>query len=284
MSLPAWSNTPPEADRPARKVTGGGSDLHEVTAGPFRISAVVFPPHLHIPSHYHEKACVSVILEGRFLQEFPGRSCDCPSGSVLAKPAGERHVDRWFSVASRHVIIEVEEAEPGDLGACREVIQRISHGSDPGVGVLARRISTELARPDDVTPTALQGLALLTLSRLLRDRDPVNGRSRVQPWLSRVREVLHGHFRSAPALTSLAREAGVHPDYLSRAFVARFGVSISEYVRGLRVEAALAELATSDASLASVAQRCGFSDQSHLTRLVKQRTGLTPREYRDAHR
>jgi AraC family transcriptional regulator len=225
-----------------------------------------------------------VILEGRFLQEFPGKSCDCPSGSVLAKPAGERHVDRWFAAASRHVIIEVDETGPEGLGACREVIRGIRHGTDPGVTLLARRITEELARPDDVTPTALQGLALLTLSRLIRDRRPVSGGRAAPAWLNRVREVLHGQFRSAPALSSLAREAGVHPDYLSRAFVARFGVSISEYVRGLRVEAALADLAMTDTPLASVAQRCGFSDQSHLTRLVKRRTGLTPREYREVHR
>jgi AraC family transcriptional regulator len=274
----------PKERRAALEVTGGGSDLREVIAGPFRVSAVVFPPHLYLPSHYHEKACVSVILEGRFLQEFPGRACDCPSGSVLAKPAGERHVDRWFAAPSRHVIIEVDETGPEDLGICREIVHRISHGTDPGVALLARRIAGELARPDDVTPTALQGLALLTLSRLIRDRRRVSGRRVVPAWLKRVREFLHGEFRSAPALSVLAREAGVHPDYLSRVFGARFGVSIGEYVRALRVDAALAELATTDVPLARVAQRCGFSDQSHLTRLVKQRTGLTPREYREVHR
>jgi AraC family transcriptional regulator len=271
-----------EAD--ALEVTGGGNEVREQVAGPFRISSVVFRPHLHLPSHYHERACVSVILEGRFLQEFPTRTCDCPRDAVLAKPAGERHADRWFAAPTRHLIIEVEEAGSDGLGACCEVIRRVGHGTDPGIALLARRMLAELARPDDLTPTALEGLALQAFTRMLRTRRRVPGPGRVPEWLTRTREQLHGCFRTAPALQALAREAGVHPDYLSRAFVARYGVSISEYVRLLRVEAALAELVATDAPIASVAQRCGFSDQSHLTRLVKHRTGITPRQYREAHR
>ena len=43
-------------------------------------------------------------------------------------------------------------------------------------------------------------------------------------------------------------------------------------------------MAASDAPLAQIALAAGFCDQSHLTRLCKDRLGMTPAEYRAIHR
>jgi AraC-like DNA-binding protein len=60
-------------------------------------------------------------------------------------------------------------------------------------------------------------------------------------------------------------------------------VTIGEYVRRLRVEAAALRLAASNESISAIAHGTGFSDQSHLTRVFKQRMGVTPGRYRVAH-
>ena len=77
-----------------------------------------------------------------------------------------------------------------------------------------------------------------------------------------------------------AREAGVHPAHLSRAFRDRYRETIHGRVRRLRLEWAARRLVESDDPIAGIALAAGFADQSHLTRALKAHTGLTPAAYR----
>lgn len=150
--------------------------------------------------------------------------------------------------------------------------------------VLARRMLAEINEGDAAAPLALEGLAFELLARIHRGRQQDAALDAAPSWLGRVREYLHDNFRSRVRLADLAQVAGVHPDHLSRTFSAVLGTNCGAYQRRLRLEAAMVELAGSDAPFATVAHRCGFSDQSHLTRAVKRATGVTPTAYRAAHR
>ena len=68
--------------------------------------------------------------------------------------------------------------------------------------------------------------------------------------------------------------------HLTRTFRRHYGHSIGSYVRALRLEWALGELAASDQPISHVACAAGFSDQSHFTRECKKRHGVTPGLYR----
>ncbi len=261
-------------------VTSGGDVPNKVEAGPFRVSTARFPPDLHIPSHYHERGCVSILLSGRFEQRFRTRVCDCPPGVVLAKPPGERHVDRWFGTWSRHVIIEIDPTRHEDLGPSRAVAEEVFHEPHLGADVLAHELSQELRLADSLTPVAVEGLVLQLLAAVRR-RGLVSGRAAEAPrWLLEARDYVHDNFRSSIRLSDVAEIAGVHPDSLSRRFPAVFSATVGEYVRRLRVEAAADLLANSDAPIAAIALEVGFSDQSHLTRVFKRRVGMPPGRYR----
>jgi AraC family transcriptional regulator len=84
-------------------------------------------------------------------------------------------------------------------------------------------------------------------------------------------------------IATIAAEVGVHPVHLARAFRARYGTSPGAYLRRLRLEAAMAELAGSD-PLARIAHRAGFSDQSHFTRAFKAAFGTAPGQWRAIRR
>jgi AraC-like DNA-binding protein len=76
----------------------------------------------------------------------------------------------------------------------------------------------------------------------------------------------------------------LHPVYLARSFRERYGVSIGEYLRRVRLDWAAAQLAATETSLAVLAADAGFADQSHFTRAFKRHAGLTPARYRRAVR
>jgi AraC family transcriptional regulator len=94
-----------------------------------------------------------------------------------------------------------------------------------------------------------------------------------------VVELLHERAPAAPSLADLAAEAGVHPAHLSRAFRRRFGMTVCEYSRKLRLEWAAARL-IEERSLAQIAVEAGFADQSHFTRSFRRHFGVTPGRYR----
>jgi AraC family transcriptional regulator len=98
------------------------------------------------------------------------------------------------------------------------------------------------------------------------------------PWVDRVRQTVR-EATELPAVSDLAREVGVHRVYLARAFREHCGVSITGYMRRVRLERTKRLLA-GPLSLAEVATEAGFSDQSHMTRAVRAAFGATPRALR----
>jgi len=58
------------------------------------------------------------------------------------------------------------------------------------------------------------------------------------------------------------------------------GKSLSDYVLQQKMERAKELLRTSDEPLSTLAERLGFSGQSHFCRVFKDRVGLTPARFR----
>jgi len=58
------------------------------------------------------------------------------------------------------------------------------------------------------------------------------------------------------------------------------GVSAQEYIQTKVIEVAKKRLFDVDKSISEIAYELGFRYPQHFTRLFKQRTGLTPNEYR----
>ncbi len=97
----------------------------------------------------------------------------------------------------------------------------------------------------------------------------------------RARDLLEARFSRSVRLAELARECGISPFQLVRAFHAAFGAPPHAYLMQVRVRRARTMLSRGE-SISSVAFACGFVDQSHLTRVFKRHFGLTPGAYRRA--
>lgn len=94
---------------------------------------------------------------------------------------------------------------------------------------------------------------------------------------------LRENFSRAISLQELADLAELNPFVLLRQFRDERGVTPHEYLQIFRVNEAKRQIFLG-APLAEVAQNCGFSDQSHLTRQFKRRAGVTPGHFAAATR
>ena len=253
-----------------------------IDTGAFRISRVAFAPG-RLPRHYHDRACLTVILRGSFVERFAARALDCRAGGVLIKPPGESHSDEF--AGSSQIIIEPDERAAIRLGGVDRVFHQISYGRSGLATALAQRIAGELELTDPFTPLAVEGLALELLADSFRARAHAGrpSSSVPPPWLARVREQLDDERRRI-TLSELAALAAVHPAYLARLFRRCYGVSIGQYARRARLDWVARELLESTEPLSLIAISAGFADQSHLTRVFRRHRGCTPGQYRTRFR
>ncbi|MHB8960766.1 MAG: helix-turn-helix transcriptional regulator [Candidatus Limnocylindrales bacterium] len=81
-----------------------------------------------------------------------------------------------------------------------------------------------------------------------------------------------------------ARAVGVSPSHFSHLVHERTGLSFTVLLRQARIELACDLLMNTDEPLASIAQRCGFYDQSHFTKVFARARRVTPRQFREQSR
>lgn len=88
------------------------------------------------------------------------------------------------------------------------------------------------------------------------------------------------HFASKLTLEEVAEFVHLNPAYFSTLFKQTVGSSFKEYVTMVRIEESKRLLANTDYALIDIAVATGFEDQSYFSKVFKQYTGLTPKQYR----
>lgn len=98
--------------------------------------------------------------------------------------------------------------------------------------------------------------------------------------LKQVDEFIAENISDQIRLSELAALVGLSEFHFQRSFTACRGVSPHKWVQQHRVETAKALLPQQ--SIAQVAAHCGFANQSHMNRIFKAQTGVTPLAYKKA--
>ncbi|WP_250001757.1 AraC family transcriptional regulator [Actinoplanes sp. M2I2] len=97
-----------------------------------------------------------------------------------------------------------------------------------------------------------------------------------------VRELVEDRLGQALPLRELAAATGLSVSQFARQFKARTGLSPHQFLIQRRVDAACQLLRCTRMPIAEVAQRCGFSHQEHLTRVLRAHLDITPAALRRA--
>ncbi|WP_051799942.1 helix-turn-helix domain-containing protein [Catenuloplanes japonicus] len=100
--------------------------------------------------------------------------------------------------------------------------------------------------------------------------------------VARAIDLLHASLNAPVSLAVLAAAAGLSRYHLLRLFRDRTGETPAQYHLRLRIELAARLLRTTSASVAEIAELCGFVDQSHFAKTFRRRTGTSPSAYRSA--
>jgi AraC-like DNA-binding protein len=100
--------------------------------------------------------------------------------------------------------------------------------------------------------------------------------------LRRAIDYVREHYCEPLSFSKVARVAGFSPNYFSRLFREREGMTFERYVRALRVERAKQLLSGGDLAVTRVARLSGFRSLEYFARVFRKSEGTTPLGYRGA--
>lgn len=103
-------------------------------------------------------------------------------------------------------------------------------------------------------------------------------------YTEQCKDYVYGHYREKIYLDAIADTLGISSSYLSRLFKKETGVSLQDFVNDVRVEKAANLLIYSEETLPGVAEYVNFPSQSYFGKIFKQKTGMTPKQYREIHK
>jgi PAS domain S-box-containing protein len=96
-------------------------------------------------------------------------------------------------------------------------------------------------------------------------------------------DFIRKHYDQPIRVDRLAAMSHLSVSRFRDSFSRTFGLSPQKMVLKTRIQVACRQLSGGGEDIATIAQNCGFCDQSHLTRQFQRHLGLTPRRYRELY-
>lgn len=236
-----------------------------------------------LPRHTHDDPTICYVLRGGFTEYWQGAEADCGAATLKVTPAGDPHSNRFGVLETRGLRIDVDRSRFIEAPALFRLLDERRRTTGGRAGEIARRLVGEISVDDEAGPIAAEGLALELVVELARSGD-----TRRVPdtprWVLTVEDLIRERFRTSTSVGEIATIVGVQPATLARAYRRRFGCTVGERIRQLRLEHAAAALASTTTPITEIALQAGFYDQSHFTNVFRRVLGVTPAAYRAARR
>ncbi len=235
------------------------------------IRRVAYPGEFRQGRHHHSFASITLVLAGGFQEITERKETEVPPLSLIQRMPGIEHSTRTGQRGAD--TIQITFTDPELLAYLPEYsYNRFATTAIRGFFDALRNFERSGNHRDQDTG----------LVDLLTNFTPGSRPFTASPpdWLARVAKKIDGLFLQGPSVSAIAGELGIHPVYLARRFKDSFGSSITTRVRELRLQHAANLLRDTGQSLSSVAQNCGFTDQSHFCRVFRKTTGITPGAFR----
>ena len=92
---------------------------------------------------------------------------------------------------------------------------------------------------------------------------------------------IESHFTEPLTVSLLSQIAGFSPRHYTRRFLEITNSTPIQYINEIRLKKAVVYLESSQAPVAAIAAKCGFTDSNYFSRQFKKYYGVSPTEYRN---
>lgn len=235
-----------------------------------------------LPSHDHPMLVINVMLTGVLQETVHGRTHTLKAGMLSVLPPDCAHQVRAGVAGTRVLHLEIEPIWLRRTPALSQRAFAYRTEQGPLVVRLTNRLVDEIQRQDEFAPTVIEAIVVDTLCQLCRSEQHP---STIPVWLKALVQDVSSAAESAPSLDQVARRQGIHLQTASRLFKRHIGQSYKAFLLAQRVLRACVWLTEHpEWDLAYLANRLGFADQSHFTRVFRAHRGQTPAQFRSQAR
>lgn len=227
-------------------------------------------PSEDLAPRIHSRFAIALLRSPAFVTVESSRGCAADQNQILLIPRLQLCALHAQGGRGRGPVILLLEAS--DLEGLA-VPDRPALVTDPECVAELAGLIGRLQRP--VGLIGREAIPRSLLERLFAHSAPLGRARSCGRSLAPVRRHLQDHLGELIPTAALAEMIGLTESHFIRAFHLEFGLPPHAYHLRLRLAHAV-ELLSSGLSVATVANECGFADQSHLNRKFKEVYGLTP--------
>lgn len=224
--------------------------------------------------HSHENAHITLFLEGGTLEKRKNSNHAVSSGSILFYHSDEQHLNYDTLFPSNNINIEIEPKLINELDFTEALLEK-AVADNSKTKFLILKIYKECLLQDSFSNDAIMMLFAQLATNLNHNEQFLS----CPPWVKQLHELLNDCWDENPNLQQLASVLHVNPITISKVFPRYFGCTLGEYMRRLKVNRSLTLIKQHSLSLTDIGFECGFTDQSHFTRIFKEQTGFLPKQF-----
>ncbi|MCR8657022.1 AraC family transcriptional regulator [Paenibacillus endoradicis] len=254
-----------------------------------------------LTEHYHNFLELSYVSEGTGTHHTGSESSQVAAGDLFLIPMGISHVFRPSSVAKNRqlivyncivtmeTLISLIELFSGGSSLKKLLnLPSIFHTQDHSGA--AHHLFTSLYREYSIErmnrEAALYSLLiqLLVLYSRMYEAPSTNVSIAVSGQMDEVLDILQLRYAETFTTNQLAQAYGVGERQFQRLFRKNTGMTLTQYIQGLRVRAACELLLTTTHKTSYIAEAVGYSHAPFFYEIFKKHIGISPREYRNKHK
>ncbi len=163
----------------------------------------------------------------------------------------------------------------------------LSSNSYNDFGELFNKIYLEYYRMDQGYINIIRAYVIELIVKIFRRMD---GKTDNPPSIHKSKIIdaalayLHENYNMHISVSDLAAHMFLSRDYFSKLFRSTTGMTVTAFLKQLRINEACRLLLEDDQSVREIAQYCGFHDMKHFYSAFRSQTGKTPGEYRKSIR
>ncbi|MGG1552600.1 helix-turn-helix domain-containing protein [Paenibacillus ferrarius] len=251
--------------------------------------------------HSHEFIEITYVSEGAGVHYIDDEAVPALHGTLFFIPVGCRHVFRpktpekdrplivYNCLIRTAYLTELGNGFPQASGICGIFADSSLHwftmnDSSGEYQAMFRELYREFSTKPPGYLAVLTSLIIRILTGLYRHRLQIDAPAVEKPlWLTLEEAISYvdRHYSTDIRLGELAARSNLSERQFRRLFKSQTGMSFTDYLQSIRIEAACKLLIGSRSSVSEVAASVGYADMKFFHKLFKKKTGITPGQFRN---
>lgn len=241
------------------------------------LSEVRYASARELEHHGHLCAHFNLLLKGSYSEIVNGSDVPIDPLSLVFNGPLTEHSETIGNDGMHYFMVELGAEWLGAMASFGKVPTHFFEFYGGDASWLALRVYKAFRHPPLDSTFMIESLLYELCACLQQDSADVSKEPR---WLRQVMSEVQERFNERLQLRTLAQNAGVDPSHLARTFHRHYGRPIGDYVARLRAQYVGQRVVQTSETLKMIALDAGFADQSHMSRVFKEISGVAPDEYR----